>query len=293
MYNLDFESMLNESMEVEVYPGKIVCGTVIDKNMYGVTVSFGYRHDGFITYSDWNPIVAPEELRKTIKIGDEVKAKVIPGSLRDDFVRLSKYKADIDAAWEKLAELTEGEKRLATVKVLRIVENKDNRIVGLEVGVEGVKGFMPASHVELQRVDDFTEYIGRELEAEIIEIDKQKKRLIVSRRDLLRDSRVNRKNNNRIKILEIIKELKSKNKKMQDLKDALNISPSDTMLFTMDQLIDLIDEISKNAIAHGRLSTMVGIAKNTSLRIEEIVRYAGISKSKQEQYVQILKQEIK
>ena len=117
--------------------------------------------------------------------------------------------------------------------------------------------------------------------------------MVVSRRDLLRGSRVNRKNNNRLKILGIVKELKSKNKKMQDLKDELNISPSDTMLFTMDQLIDLIDEISKNAIAHGRLSTMVGIAKNTSLRIEEMVRYAGISESKQEKYVQILKQDIK
>ena len=189
--------------------------------------------------------------------------------------------------------MSECEKRLVTVKVLRIVENKENRIVGLEVAVEGVKGFMPASHVELQRVDDFTEYIGRELEAEIIEIDKQKKRLVVSRRDLLRGSRVNRKNNNRLKILGIVKELKSKNKKMQDLKDELNISPSDTMLFTIEQLVDLIDEISKNAIAHGRLSTMVGIAKNTSLRIEEMVRYAGISESKQGQYVQILKQEIK
>lgn len=156
MYDLDFESMLNESMEVEVYPGKIVCGTVIDKNMYGVTVSFGYRHDGFITYSDWNPIVSPEELRKTVKIGDEVKAKVTPGKKISDFVRLSKYKADIDAAWEKLPELSEGDKRLATVKVLHIVENKEKRIVGLEVAVEGVKGFMPASHVELQRVDDFT-----------------------------------------------------------------------------------------------------------------------------------------
>ena len=206
MYDLDFESMLRESMEVEVYPGKIVNGTVIDKDMSGVIVSFGYRHDGYITYAEWNPIVAPEELRKTIKIGDEVEAKVIPGNTKSDYIRLSKSKADIDAAWGKLAELSEGEKRPATVKVLRTVENKEKRIVGLEVAVEGVKGFMPASHVELQRVDDFTGYIGRELEAEIIEIDKQKKRLVVSRRDLLRAGKVNRKNNNRLRNRQRIKE---------------------------------------------------------------------------------------
>lgn len=289
----DFYGLLDSHYEMDLYPGKIVQGTVIQIDSDGIYVCFGYRHDGLITYSEWDPNVDPEELMETIKVGTEVEAKVLPGSTRNDFIRLSKYRADIDTAWRKLADLPEGEKRPATVKVLRIVENKNNIIVGLEVAVEGVKGFMPASHVELQRVDDFSAYIGRELEAEIIEIDKQKKRLVVSRRGLLRTNRSSRKNNNRLKILEIVKALKSKNKKMQDLKDELNISPSDTMIFTMDQLLDLIDEISKNAIAHGRLSTMVGIAKNTSLQLEEIVRYSGIGESKQGQYVQILKQEIK
>lgn len=288
----DFDGLLDRYYEMDLYPGKIVQGTVIQLDSDGIYVCFGYRHDGLITYSEWNPNVAPEELMETIKVGTEVEAKVMPGSINYDFIRLSKYRADIDAAWRKLADLPEGEKRPATVKVLRIVENKNNIIVGLEVAVEGVKGFMPASHVELQRVDDFSAYIGRELEAEIIEIDKQKKRLVVSRRGLLRNNRMSRKNNNRLKTLEIISALKSKNKKMQDLKE-LNINPSDTMVFTMDQLVDLIDEISKNAIVHGRLSTMVGLAKNTSLQLEEIVRYAGISESKQGQYVKILKQEIK
>ena len=45
---------------------------------------------------------------------------------------------------------------------------------------------MPASHVELRRVEDFTGYVGKELEAEIIEVDLEKKRIVVSRRDLLR-----------------------------------------------------------------------------------------------------------
>ena len=54
-------------------------------------------------------------------------------------------------------------------------------IVGLAVAVEGVEGFMPASHVELRRVEDFSDYIGKELEAEVIEVDTAKKRLVVSR----------------------------------------------------------------------------------------------------------------
>jgi 4-hydroxy-3-methylbut-2-enyl diphosphate reductase len=189
MENMDFESMLNESMEVEVYPGKIVTGSVIQLDKDGVYVSFGYRHDGLITYAEWNPAVAPEELMASIKVGDEVEAKVIPGSTKSDFVRLSKVKAERDAAWKNVAELPEGEKRPATVTVLRIIKNKAKNIVGLAVAVEGVEGFMPASHVELRRVEDFTPYIGQELAAEIIEVDLEKKRIVVSRRDLLKAER--------------------------------------------------------------------------------------------------------
>ena len=127
-----------------------------------------------------------EELQNSIKVGDEVEAKVVSGSTKSDFVRLSKIKAERDAAWKNVAELPEGEKRPATVKVLRIIKNKAKNTVGLGVAVEGVEGFMPASHVELRRVEDFTGYIGKELEAEIIEVDLEKKRIVVSRRDLLR-----------------------------------------------------------------------------------------------------------
>ena len=133
--------------------------------------------------------MAPEELMETIKVGDEVEAKVIPGSTKSDFVRLSKVKAERDAAWKNVGELAEGEKREATVKVLRIIKNKAKNIVGLAVAVEGVEGFMPASHVELRRVEDFTPYIGQELQAEIIEVDLEKKRIVVSRRDLLKAER--------------------------------------------------------------------------------------------------------
>ena len=121
--------------------------------------------------------------------GKIVKATVIPGTSKDDFIRLSKIKAEQDAAWNYVADLAEGEKRRATVKVLRIIKNKMKNIVGLAVAVEGVEGFMPASHVELRRVEDFSDYIGKELEAEVIEVDTAKKRLVVSRRDLLRSEK--------------------------------------------------------------------------------------------------------
>ena len=180
--------MENSLEDAHVYPGKIVKATVIQIGKDEVYVDFGYMKEGAIAFSQWSN-EDPEILAQTIKVGDEVEAKVIPGTSKDDFIRLSKIKAEQDAAWNDVAELAEGEKRPATVKVLRIIKNKMKNIVGLAVAVEGVEGFMPASHVELRRVEDFSDYIGKELEAEVIEVDTAKKRLVVSRRDLLRSEK--------------------------------------------------------------------------------------------------------
>ena len=270
MENMDFESMLNESMEVEVYPGKIVNGTVIQLDKDGVYVSFGYRHDGLIPYSEWSQTESAEELQNSIKVGDEVEAKVVPGSTKSDFVRLSKIKAERDAAWKNVAELPEGEKRPATVKVLRIIKNKAKNIVGLGVAVEGVEGFMPASHVELRRVEDFTGYVGKELEAEIIEVDLEKKRIVVSRRDLLRA------------------EAEAKRKAYKEAKEARIAAAKEARAAA--------EEAAYNSVAEGEVYTgkvvkvaefglfveigegLVGLVHNTELSWDRSVKAADVAK---------------
>lgn len=192
----DFAAMLDASMEdFGVHPGKLVNGKVSQVDKDGVYVDFGYTRDGLIAWKDWAVDADYEDLMDTVKEGDEVEAVVIPSS-SEDFVDLSKIRAEKEAAWKNIAPLAEGEKRPAKVKVLRVIkkrnrdrdaENTNVRpVVGLAVAVEGVEGFMPASHVELRHIDDFTPYVGQELDAEIIEIDPEKKRIVVSRRDLLK-----------------------------------------------------------------------------------------------------------
>lgn len=192
----DFAAMLDASMEdFGVHPGKLVNGKVSQVDKDGVYVDFGYTRDGLIAWKDWAVDADYEDLMDTVKEGDEVEAVVIPSS-SEDFVGLSKIRAEKEAAWKNIAPLAEGEKRPAKVKVLRVIkkrnrdrdaENTNVRpVVGLAVAVEGVEGFMPASHVELRHIDDFTPYVGQELDAEIIEIDPEKKRIVVSRRDLLK-----------------------------------------------------------------------------------------------------------
>lgn len=191
----EFEAMLDASMEdYGVHPGKLVTGKVIQVDKEGVYISFGYRREGLIAWADWATDANPEELMGTVKIGDEVEAVVVPGSSSEEFIRLSKIRAEKEAAWKTVQELPEGERRPATVKVLRVIKargrdkdtEKPRQVVGLAVAVEGVEGFMPASHVELRHIDDFTPYVGKEMEAEIIEVNPEKKRIVVSRRNLLK-----------------------------------------------------------------------------------------------------------
>ncbi|MGI6262426.1 MAG: 4-hydroxy-3-methylbut-2-enyl diphosphate reductase [Succiniclasticum sp.] len=192
----DFAAMLDASMEdFGVHPGKLVNGKVSQVDKDGVYVDFGYTRDGLIAWKDWAVDADYEKLMDTVHEGDDVEAVVIPSS-SEDFVGLSKIRAEKEAAWKNIAPLAEGEKRPAKVKVLRVIkkrnrdrdaENANVRpVVGLAVAVEGVEGFMPASHVELRHIDDFTPYVGQELDAEIIEVDPEKKRIVVSRRDLLK-----------------------------------------------------------------------------------------------------------
>lgn len=183
----NFEELLNTVEEVEIYNGKVVEASVVQVDKDGVYVSFGYPKDGYIPFTEWEAHADVEALKASIHEGDVVEAKVVASSGKSDFIHMSKIKAERDAAWKTVAELPEGEKRPATVKVLRVIKNKKSgNIVGLAVAVEGVEGFMPASHVELRRVEDFSGYVGQELEAEIIEVDLEKKRIVVSRRDLLK-----------------------------------------------------------------------------------------------------------
>lgn len=194
----DFAAMLDASMEdFGVHPGKLVKGKISQVDKEGVFVDFGYTRDGLIAWKDWAVDANGDELMNTLNVGDEVEAVVIPSS-SEDFVGLSKIRAEKEAAWKNIAPLAEGEKRPAKVKVLRVIKkrNRDRDrdaegqnvrpVVGLAVAVEGVEGFMPASHVELRHIDDFTPYVGQELDAEIIEVDPEKKRIVVSRRDLLK-----------------------------------------------------------------------------------------------------------
>ena len=90
------------------------------------------------------------------------------------------FKDEDEAAWDTLAKYLE-EKTNLTVTVESVASK------GVVATVEGKRGFVPASKLALARVDDLNEYLGKEIEVRVTEIDKEKNRLILSARDILRE----------------------------------------------------------------------------------------------------------
>ena len=172
------ESLL-EKESIQLHLGMTVQATVVAITKEEVIVDFGYQSEGRIPFSQWAFDATRESIEQEAKVGDIVTAKVVASENQDGFVELSKIKAEAEKAWEKIESLAT-DKKVLDVKGLSAVKG------GLTVSVNGVVGFIPASHLELTRVNNIVAYVGKNLQAEVIEFDPAKKRLVLSRRELLK-----------------------------------------------------------------------------------------------------------
>lgn len=180
------EELLGQEESMKLHIGMIVEGTVIDVTKDEVVVNFGYQSEGSVPFDQWVQGGTKETVAPTVNKGDKVTLKVIASENQDGLVVLSKTRAEADQAWLKLPEEFTDEKKVVTVKGLRAVKG------GLTVAYEGLTGFIPASHLDLRHVDDVKEYEGKELEVSLLEINPEKKRLVFSRRNVLREERAAR-----------------------------------------------------------------------------------------------------
>ena len=179
------ESLLGEQESMKLHIGMIVEGTVVDVTDEEVVVDFGYQSEGSVAFDQWTVNGTKETVTPTVKQGDKVTLKVIASENQDGLVVLSRIKAEAHQAWLKLPQELD-ETKVVTVKGLRAVKG------GLTVNYNGLTGFIPASHLDLKHVDDVKEYEGKELEVSLLEINPEKKRLVFSRRNVLRQERAAR-----------------------------------------------------------------------------------------------------
>ncbi len=160
--------------------GEVVHGTVVRVDKDEVLVDIGYKSEGVIPVSELSirRSVNPQD---EVALGDEIDALVLTKEDADGRLILSKKRARFELAWKTIETKAEtGEPIIG--KVIEVV--KGGLILDL-----GVRGFLPASLVDIRRVHDLDEFLGKELRAKVIELNRSRNNVVLSRRAVLEDER--------------------------------------------------------------------------------------------------------
>ncbi|MGG1245409.1 30S ribosomal protein S1 [Bacillus spizizenii] len=163
--------------------GDVVKGIVTKVEDKHVDVEIiNVKQSGIIPISELSSLHV-EKASDVVKVDDELDLKVT--KVEDDALILSKRAVDADRAWEDL------ERKFETKEVFE-AEVKDVVKGGLVVDI-GVRGFIPASLVEAHFVEDFTDYKGKTLSLLVVELDRDKNRVILSHRAVVESEQANKK----------------------------------------------------------------------------------------------------
>ena len=153
--------------------GDIVTGTVVKVDRDEVLLDIGYKTEGVIPSKELS-IKHDIDPNDVVAVGDEVEALVQQKEDKEGRLILSKKRAQYERAWGTIEKIKEAD-GVVTGHVIEVVKG------GLIVDI-GLRGFLPASLVEMRRVRDLQPYVGMELEAKVIELDKNRNNVVLSRR---------------------------------------------------------------------------------------------------------------
>lgn len=160
--------------------GDIIAGEVVRIDRDEVLVDVGYKSEGVIPIKELSVKgnINPEEV---VSVGEEIVAFVLQKEDQEGRLILSKKRADQEKTWADVEKKVQ-EGGSVKGKVVEAVKG------GLILDI-GLRGFLPASLIELSRVKDLKQYIGRELECKVIEMNRFRNNVVLSRRALLEKSR--------------------------------------------------------------------------------------------------------
>ena len=156
--------------------GDIVEGTIVKVDRDEVLLDIGYKTEGVIPSRELS-IKHDVDPNEVVTVGDLVEALVLQKEDKDGRLILSKKRAQYERAWGTIEKIKEQDETV-TGTVIEVVKG------GLILDI-GLRGFLPASLVEMRRVRDLQPYVGKELEAKIIELDKNRNNVVLSRRQWL------------------------------------------------------------------------------------------------------------
>ncbi len=174
----DYEKELEASFR-KIREGDVIKGTIIDVNEEEVTLDLKYYTQGIIKANELSD--DPNfSILDDMRIGDELEATVTRMDDGQGNILLSRKDANAIMAWDVLEQYREEKKEL-TVKVSDVVN------AGAIAYLEGIRGFIPASQLDITYVEDLTPYKGKELTVRVITVDREKQKLILSAKEIMKE----------------------------------------------------------------------------------------------------------
>ena len=165
--------------------GKVVKGQVIQVGENEVIVNIGYKADGVIPRDELSndPTLKPSDI---VKEGEEIEVFVKKIDEKEGSVLLSKKKVDIEKAWKVLKE----KYQIGEPLNVKVLEEVKGGLIGI---AEGIRGFIPASHIDIGYVEVLQDFVGKELSMKVIEFNRSKGKVIFSRKALLEEQKEKKK----------------------------------------------------------------------------------------------------
>jgi small subunit ribosomal protein S1 len=176
--NEAFQEALEATIK-EFDDGDIVEGVVVKVDADEVLLDIGFKSEGVIPSRELS-IKHDIDPNEVVAVGDVIEALVLQKEDKEGRLILSKKRAQYERAWGKIEEIYANDSTV-TGTVIEVVKG------GLILDI-GLRGFLPASLVEMRRVRDLHPYVGKELECKVIELDKNRNNVVLSRRKFLEET---------------------------------------------------------------------------------------------------------
>ena len=167
-----------EATLVRIRPGQTVTGSVVQVTDDEVCVNIGYKSDGLIKREDLSD--------KDVKVGDQIEVEVVKVNDGEGNVILSQRNIVNRKVWEELMAKYDNGEYIDAV-------GKEAVKGGLIADAGGVRAFVPASHLAQRFVEKIDQFVGQPLKLKIIDVNKEKKRIVASRKEVLREEAAKKK----------------------------------------------------------------------------------------------------
>ena len=167
-----------EATLVRIRPGQTVTGSVVQVSEDEVCVNIGYKSDGLIKRSDLSD--------EDVHVGDQIEVEIVKVNDGDGNVILSQRNIVNRKVWEELMQKFENNEYIDAV-------GKEAVKGGLIADANGVRAFVPASHLAQHYVEKIQQFVGQPMKLKIIDVNKEKKRIVASRKEYLREESARKK----------------------------------------------------------------------------------------------------